>query len=324
MATQKRRTVSKSDTLCLVSGNGNRPLAKEIAGYLGMELVDAEVTRFSDGEVRVIFNESMRGMDVFIIQSTCNPVNDNLMELLVMTDALKRASANTINAVIPYYGYARQDKKVKPREPITAKLVGDMLNAAGIDRVLCMDLHAPSIQGFFDFPVDHLSSLPTVAAYLKKRKLCGEDVMVVSPDVGGVTRAREIAERLGSPLSIVTKRRLKPNEAEAKEIIGTVKGYKCLMVDDMIDTAGTLVMGAKALKEAGAKDVLAYATHPVFSGDAVGKIEKSVLKEVIVTNTIPLPDRKRNHKVKSVSVATVFGEAILRGYRKESISALFR
>ncbi|MFH1538883.1 MAG: ribose-phosphate pyrophosphokinase [bacterium] len=324
MGTSKRRTISKADTLCLVSGNGNKPLAKEIAGYLGLQLVNVEVTRFNDGEIRVVFNESMRGMDVFIIQSTCHPVNDNLMELLVMTDALKRASANTINAVMPYYGYARQDKKVKPREPITAKLVGDMLKAAGVDRVLTMDLHAPSIQGFFDIPVDHLSSIPTVAAYLKRRNICGEDLMVVSPDVGGVTRAREISDRLSSPLSIVTKRRLKPNEVETKEIIGTVKGCRCLMVDDMIDTAGTLVMGAQALMDAGAKEVMAYATHPVFSGDAVGKIDKSLLKEVIVTNTIPLPDKKKNNKIKSVSVANVFGEAILRGYRKESISALFR
>lgn len=323
--TKKKCLLKKSETLCLISGNGNAPLAREIADYLGVKLVDVEITRFSDGEIRVLINESMRGMDAFIIQPTCAPVNDNLMELLVMTDALKRASVNAIAAVLPYYGYSRQDKKVKPREPITAKLVGDMLVAAGVDRVMSMDMHAASIQGFFDIPVDHLTSVPTVANYMKRRKLCGEDVMVVSPDVGGVVRAREIAERLGSPLAIISKRRNRPNEAEIKEIIGNVEGYRCIMVDDIIDTAGTLTKGAQALVDHGAKEVLAFATHAVLSGAATERICNSVLKEVIVTNTIPIPPEKlRSGKIKVVSVAGVFGEAIVRGYRKESISALFR
>ncbi|MEW5946199.1 MAG: ribose-phosphate pyrophosphokinase [bacterium] len=324
MPMKKVYAMTKKVEMCLVSGNANPELSRRIASYLHQPLGQLKVGRFSDGEINVVVDESMRGKDLFIIQSVCHPVNDNLMELLVMTDGLKRASARTISAVIPYYGYARQDKKVKPREPITAKLIADLLETAGVDRVLVMDLHAASIQGFFNIPVDHLSSIPTVINYLKRRQIGGEDTIVVSPDVGGVVRARMFAERLNSPLAIISKRRRKPNEADIQEIIGSVKGYKCLMVDDMIDTAGTLCKGAAALMRRGAKEVIAFATHPVLSGGAVQKIDESVLKEVIVTDTIPLPRNKRSPKIKVVSVAPVFGEAIMRGFEERSISSLFR
>jgi len=309
--------------LCLVTGNGNKELAEKIAKCINVKLGVVNVTKFSDGETRVDIEESMRGKDVFIIQPVCYPVNDNLMELLIMTDALMRASARTIAAVIPYYGYARQDKKVKPREPITAKLIANLLETAGIDRVLAMDLHAASIQGFFNIPVDHLSSIPTVVNYFKRRGIGGDNTVIVSPDVGGVVRARSIANRMGSYLAIISKRRTKPNEADIQEIIGSVEGYKCVMVDDIIDTASTLVKGAEALKEHGAREIIAYSTHPVLSGDSVQRIEDSVLKEVIVTDTIPIPAAKRNKKIKVISVAGVFGEAILRGFEQRSISELF-
>ncbi|MEW6202667.1 MAG: ribose-phosphate pyrophosphokinase [bacterium] len=311
--------------LCLVTGNANKELAQKIAKHINLELGKLEVSTFSDGEIRIEIDEheSMRGKDVFIIQPVCHPVNDNLMELLIMTDALKRASARAIAAVIPYYGYARQDKKVKPREPITAKLIANLLETSGVDRVLAMDLHAASIQGFFNIPVDHLSSTPTVVNYFKQHGIGGKKTVIVSPDVGGVVRARDIANRLNSQLAIISKRRPKPNKTEVYKIIGFVKGYRCVMIDDMVDTAGTLVEGAKALVEKGAKEITAFCTHPVLSGSAIQKIEDSFLKEVLVTDTIPIPAEKRNKKIKVISVANVFAEAILRGFEQRSISELF-
>lgn len=315
--------LTKRKELCIVTGNSNFELAKEIANYLKLPLGDLIVSKFSDGESRVIIHESMRGKDVFVIQSICQPVNDNLVELLIMIDALKRASARIIAVVIPYYGYARQDKKVQPREPITAKLIANLLTTAGAQRILAMDLHAASIQGFFDIPVDHLTSIPTICHYFKSNRIGGKDTVIVSPDVGGVVRARTLAEKLNSSLAIISKRRRQVNEAEVMEIIGSVKGLKAVMVDDIVDTAGTLVKGADALINIGAREVTAFCTHAVLSGDAVEKVENSGLNSLIVTDTIPLTNEKTTDKIKVVSVAKVFGEAIKRGFRELSISELF-
>src|SRR5690242_4678064 len=281
--------------LKLFSGNANRPLADEIAQYLRVPLSDAEVTRFSDGEVYVQVNENVRGADVFVLQPTCPPVNDTLMELLVMIDALKRASAHRITAVLPYYGYARQDRKAQPRVPITAKLVADLLEAAGVDRVLALDLHAGQIQGFFNVPVDHLFAAPVMIDYLGKKDL--RDPVIVSPDAGGVERARALAKRLSAGLAIIDKRREGPNVAVVMHLIGDVRGRDVVVIDDMIDTAGTLIQGVTALEREGARRILACGVHPVLSGPAVTRIKNSPLEEVIVTNSIPVNEEKRAARV---------------------------
>jgi ribose-phosphate pyrophosphokinase len=309
--------------LKLFSGNANRALAEEIAQYLRVPLADGEVSRFSDGEIFVQFNENVRGADVFVVQPTCPPVNDTLMELLIMTDALKRASAHRITAVLPYYGYARQDRKVAGRAPISAKLVADLLEAAGVDRVLALDLHAGQIQGFFNIPVDHLFAAPVVMIdYLKKKDL--HDPVVVSPDAGGVERARAIAKRLNSGLAIIDKRRDGPNSAVAMHLIGDVDGRDVVVIDDMIDTAGTLVQAVGALKREGAKRILACGVHAVLSGPAIERIKVSPIEEVLVTNSIPLPDDKRAAgRITVLSVAPQLGEAIRRIHDEESVSTLF-
>lgn len=305
----------------LFAGNSNVELAKEISKLMGQALGDSIITTFSDGEISVSINETVRGRDIFIIQSTCDPVNNNLMELLIMIDALKRASAGKINAVIPYYGYARQDRKAKARDPITAKLVADLLVSAGADRVITMDLHASQIQGYFDIPVDHLLGIPVLARYFKNLEL--EDLVIVSPDIGSVTRARNMAEPLDAPIAIVDKRRPKPNVSEIMNIIGEVKGKNVILVDDMIDTAGTITNAANALSDMGAKKVYACATHGVLSGKAIERIEKSAISELILLNTIDLPEEKRIPKIKTLSVAPLFAEAMMRIFTNDSVSKLF-
>ncbi len=306
----------------IFSGNANLDLAGKICGSLGVPLGKANVTTFSDGETRVEINENVRGMDVFIIQSTCTPVNVTCMELLIMIDAMKRASADRITAVIPYYGYARQDRKVAPRAPISAKLIADLITTAGANRVLSMDLHAGQIQGFFNIPVDNLFATPVLLEYFKKR--FQEDTVIVSPDTGGVERARAFGKRLGATLAIVDKRREGPNEAQVMNIIGDIRNKKVIILDDMIDTAGTVVQAASALKEAGALDVSVCATHPVLSGPAIERIENSCIQEVIVTDTIPLHDQARTcSRIKVLSVSTLLSEAVRRIYYNDSVSSLF-
>ncbi len=307
--------------LRIFSGNSNRQLAEEIAAYLGLALGDAFVGRFNNGETQVMIEESVRGADVFIVQPTCEPVNDTIMELLFMVDAVKRASAANITAVIPYYGYARQDRKTRGREPISAKLVANLLTVSGVTRVVTMDLHAGQIQGFFDIPVDHLLGVPILADYFLAKGL--EDLVVVSPDLGGVTRARQLADRLHCPIAIIEKRRPAPGVAEVMNLIGSVNGKTALVVDDIVDTAGSLTEGAKALTNYGAKDVYACATHPVLSPPAIERIAESNIKELVVANTIPVPDSKRIDKLKVLSVAPVFGEAIIRIFGDLSVSKLF-
>jgi ribose-phosphate pyrophosphokinase len=307
--------------LKLFTGNANRPLAEEIAQYLRVPLSDADVTRFSDGEVYVQVNENVRGADVFVIQPTCPPVNDTLMELLIMIDALKRASAHRITAVLPYYGYARQDRKVQPRVPISAKLVADLLEAAGVDRVLALDLHAGQIQGFFNIPVDHLFAAPVIIDYMGKKDL--HQPVIVSPDAGGVERARAIAKRLNASLAIIDKRRDKPGAAVAMHLIGDVAGRDAVVIDDMIDTAGTLVQAVEAVKREGARRILACGVHPVLSGPAVDRIKASPLEEVVVTNSIPVSEAKRTARVTVLTVAPLLGEAIRRIHDEESVSTLF-
>ena len=307
--------------LKLLTGNANRPLAEEIAQSLGLPLSDAEVSRFSDGEIFVQVNENVRGADVFVIQPTCPPVNDNLMELLVMIDALKRASAHRITAVLPYYGYARQDRKAQPRVPITAKLVADLLEAAGVDRVLALDLHAGQIQGFFSVPVDHLFAAPVMIDYLGKKDL--RDAVIVSPDAGGVERARAIAKRLNAGLAIIDKRREGRNVAMVMHVIGDVRDKDVVVIDDMIDTAGTLIQGVSALEREGARRILACGVHPVLSGPALARILDSPLEEVVVTNSIPVDDHKRAARITVLSVAPLLGEAIRRIHDEESVSTLF-
>jgi len=308
----------------IFTGNANPDLAREIAQNLGMSLGQSNVSRFKDEEISVDINETVRGADVFLVQPTSRPVNDHLMELLIMIDACKRASAKSITAVLPYYGYARQDRKTKPREPIAAKLVANLLTAAGASRILTMDLHAGQIQGFFDIPVDNLKGLPILANYFIKKGYNGEDIVVVSPDVGGVTRARELAQHLGTNLAIIDKRRPKANVAEIMNIIGDVEGKTAIMVDDLIDTAGTITQGAKALREAGAKDVMACCSHAVFSKPAVERLAESVLSEVIVTNSIPLSEEAAQlDKIKVLSIASLLAEAIRRIYEELSVSVLF-
>jgi ribose-phosphate pyrophosphokinase len=304
------------------SGNANIALAKKICDKLGVSIGKANVTTFSDGETRVEINENVRGMDVFIIQSTCPPVNVTLMELLIMIDAMKRASAYRITAVVPYYGYARQDRKVAPRAPISAKLVADLITTAGAQRVLSMDLHAGQIQGFFNIPVDNLFATPVLIDYMKKNYQ--DNTVVVSPDTGGVERARAFGKRLGASLAIIDKRREGPNEAEVMNIIGNVEGKKVIILDDMVDTAGTVVQAASAMKDAGALEVSVCCTHPVLSGPALDRIEKSEIKEALVTDTIPLSDRAKNcEKIKVLSVSGILSEAVRRIYYDDSVSSLF-
>ncbi|MDH3258085.1 MAG: ribose-phosphate pyrophosphokinase [Deltaproteobacteria bacterium] len=308
--------------LKVFSGSAHKKLAEDICKYLGISLGEASVKRFRDGEVNVEIGENVRGTDVFLIQPTCPPVNENIMEMLVMVDALKRASANRINAVIPYYGYARQDRKVAPRTSITAKLVADLLSAAGISRLLTMDLHAGQIQGFFNIPVDHLYAAPVILAYIREHYK--NDIVIVSPDAGGVERARAFAKRLNATLAIIDKRREGPNVAEVMNIIGDVAGKLVVILDDMIDTAGTVCRAVDAIIAKGAKTVCASATHPVLSGPAIESISNSALQEVLVTDTIPLrPDAMACKKVKVLSVADLLGEAIKRIHFNESVSYLF-
>jgi ribose-phosphate pyrophosphokinase len=310
------------DRLKIFAGNANPPLAREICQALGMELGRAMVKQFSDGEIYLQIKENVRGEDVFIIQPTCTPVERNLMELLLMMDALKRASAERITAVLPYYGYARQDRKDKPRVPISARLVAALLETAGADRVLTLDLHAAQIQGFFDIPVDHLFAMPVLIEHFKALNL--SDMTVVSPDAGGVERARAFAKRLSSPLAIIDKRRDEANVAEVMNVVGDVKGRHCLLVDDLVDTAGTLVKGAEALLNKGAASVSACATHAVLSGPAVSRIEASSLQQVVFTNSIPLSkEAKKSHRIKSLSIAKLLAEAIRSIHEETSVSVLF-
>ena len=301
--------------------NANPALAKEICDYLGLPLGEAFVGRFNNGEVQIMIDESVRGKDVFIIQPTSYPVNDNLMELMVMADALKRASARHITAVVPYYGYARQDRKTRGREPITAKLVANLMQTAGITRLVTIDLHAGQIQGFFDVPVDHLFGASILAKYINEKNM--EDVIVVSPDLGGVTRARDLADRIGAPIAIIEKKRPEPGVAKVMNLIGDVAGKNCIIIDDIVDTAGSLVEGAKALEEFGAKSVTAAVTHAVLTDPASERIANSNIKELIVTNTIPLPENCNLPNITQLSVAPLLGEAIMRIFHEVSVSNLF-
>jgi ribose-phosphate pyrophosphokinase len=307
----------------IFTANSNIKLAKEIAAELGLPLGDSEVIRFSDGELSVSINESIRGSDVFIVQSTSEPVNDNLMELLIMIDAFKRASAGTVAAVIPYYGYARQDRKAKARDPISARLIADLITTAGADRILTMDLHSPQIQGFFSKPLDHLHGVPLLSAYYKAQ-FDPEELICVSPDVGSVTRARNMSKKIGTGLAIVDKRRQKANSSEVMNIIGDVKGKNVLIVDDMVDTAGTLCNAAKALMEiGGAKTVYACATHGVLSGPAIERIEASYIEELVFLDTIDIPLHKRIGKIRVLDTANLFAQSIHRIYTDKPLSPLF-
>lgn len=304
------------------SGNANRPLAEEIVAHLGISLGIAQVKRFSDAEVWVEIGQNVRGKDIFVIQSTCNPVNENLMELLIMIDALKRASAERITAVIPYYGYARQDRKVQPRTPITAKLVADLLTAAGAHRILATDLHAGQIQGFFNIPFDHLYANPVLLEHIKDNY--SGDLVIVSPDAGGAERARAYAKRLGVGMALIDKRRTSPNVSEVMHVVGEVEGKSAIIVDDMVDTAGTLTQAAQAIKERGAKIVSACIAHPILSGKAVERIQNSSLHELVVTNTIPLTEEaKRCSKIRVLSVSKLLAEAMRRINTGDSVSSLF-
>lgn len=307
----------------IFSGNANKRLAEDICAKLGISLGKANVATFSDGETRVEINENVRGMDVFIVQSTCPPVNDHIMELLILIDAMKRASADRVTAVIPYYGYARQDRKVAPRAPISAKLVADLITTAGANRVMSMDLHAGQIQGFFNIPVDNLFATPIILKYLHKN--FSENLVIVSPDTGGAERARAFARRLNAALAIIDKRRDGPNESQVMNIIGNVQGKRVIILDDMIDTAGTMVQAAAALEAAGATEVVACCTHAVLSGPAIDRIDVSNLKEIIVTDTIPLHERARqcNKQITVLPVAGLLSEAVRRIYYNDSVSSLF-
>jgi len=307
--------------LKIFTGNANPALAKEICDYLGLPLGEAFVGRFNNGEVQIMIDESVRGKDVFIIQPTSYPVNDNLMELMVMADALKRASARHITAVVPYYGYARQDRKTRGREPITAKLVANLMQTAGITRLVTIDLHAGQIQGFFDVPVDHLFGASILAKYINEKNM--EDVIVVSPDLGGVTRARDLADRIGAPIAIIEKKRPEPGVAKVMNLIGDVAGKNCIIIDDIVDTAGSLVEGGKGVGEIGAKSVTAAVTHAVLTDPASERIANSNIKELIVTNTIPLPENCNLPNITQLSVAPLLGEAIMRIFHEVSVSNLF-
>jgi ribose-phosphate pyrophosphokinase len=310
-----------SKRLMIFCGRSNQELGQEIADFLKTRLGRVKISTFSNGEIYVHYQESVRGADVFVIQTLCAPVNDNLMELLIMIDALKRASAARISAVIPHYGYARQDKKMTAREPISAKLVADLLGVAGIDRLVTMDLHAGQIQGFFNVPVDHLTALPLLASYFKKKEL--DDLVVVSPDVGRVKMAKKYADKLGAQLAILHKTRPAHNLAEVTHVIGKVKGRPALIIDDMVDTAGTIVGGAETLIEKGAREVYACATHPLLSGPAMKRIAESPIKELVVTNTLPIPSEKMIDKFKILSIAPLFAQAIRNVHEDKSVSQLF-
>lgn len=316
--------IAHGNNIKIFTANSNPAFAQAIADKLGTKMGDAQVGKFSDGEIFVNINETVRGADVFVVQSTCSPVNDNLMELLIMIDAFKRASAGRITAVIPYFGYARQERKAKSRDPISAKLCADIITTAGADRVLTMDLHASQIQGFFDIPVDHLLGAPILANYYKE-KFAGKEAetVVVSPDLGSVTRARKFASKIDVPIAIIDKRRPKANVSEVMNIIGDIKDKNVILVDDMIDTAGTIVNGAKALKERGAKNVFACCSHAVLSGPAIERIQNSVIEELLVLDTVPLTPEKQIDKIKVLSVAPIFAEAIDRIYEDVSVSPLF-
>ena len=307
--------------LKIFTGNAHPELAKEICEYIGVPLGKAICGRFNIGEIQVMVNESVRGKDVFIIQPTGAPVNDNLMELLIMVDAMKRASARHITVFVPYYGYARQDRKTRGREPISSKLVADLMSAAGVTRVVTMDLHAGQIQGFFNVPVDHLMSTSILSSYIKSMNL--ENLTIVSPDLGGVTRARELADRLNAPIAIIEKRRPEPGVAKVMNIIGKVEGRNCVLVDDIVDTAGSLCEGAKALNNAGALGVYAAVCHPVLTAPATERIIDSPIKQLIVTNSLAIPEEKRNEKIKVLSVAPLLGDAIMRIFHDASVSSLF-
>lgn len=308
-------------SLRVLTLNSNRKLAEEIAEKIGIEISPSSVSRFSDGEVQINIEESIRGCDTFVIQSTSAPANEHIMELLIMIDALKRASAKTINVVLPYYGYARQDRKARAREPITAKLVANLLETAGATRIISLDLHATQIQGFFDIPVDQLLAVPMLSDYFKEKQL--EDMVIVSPDHGGVVRARKMADRLKAPIAIIDKRRPKPNVSEVMNIIGDVDGKTAIIIDDIIDTAGTITLAANALFERGAKEVYACCTHPVLSGPAIDRINNSIIKELVVTNSIPLSEEKQISKIKALSVATLLAKAIIHVHEERSVSQLF-
>ena len=306
----------------LFTGNSNMELATEIAKLMGQDLGDAVISTFSDGEISVSINETVRGREIFVIQSTCDPVNNNLMELLITLDALKRASAGRINVVIPYYGYARQDRKAKARDPITAKLVADLLETAGANRIITMDLHAAQIQGYFNVPVDHLLGAPILTKYFMNLNL--EDAVVVSPDLGSVTRARAMAEPMDVPIAIVDKRRPRPNVSEIMNIIGDIEDKNVILLDDMIDTAGTITNAANAMKEMGAKKVYACATHGVLSGKAIERIEASAISELVLLNTIALPEEKKLPKIKTLSAAPLFAEAMMKIFSNDSVSEWFK
>lgn len=317
------KTHYKDKKLKIFSLSSNRPLAEKIAEEVGLELGKLSISHFSDGEIKVNIEESVRGDHVYVVQSTSYPVSDHLMELLIMIDALRRASAKTINVVMPYYGYARQDRKAQSREPITAKLVANMLTMAGASRVLVLDLHAAQIQGFFDIPVDHLMGAPLLANYFIENHLNEEDCVVVSPDHGGVTRARKLAEFLKTPIAIIDKRRPRPNVAEIMNIVGEVQGKRCIIIDDMIDTAGTITLAAKALKEKGATEVYICCTHAILSGEAVRRLEAAPVEKVIVTDSILMPEDKKTDIIEIISVAQLVAEAIRRIHENRSVSPLF-
>jgi ribose-phosphate pyrophosphokinase len=308
-------------SLKVLTLNSNRKLAEEIAEKIGIELSVSSVSRFSDGEVQINIEESIRGCDTFVIQSTSAPANEHIMELLIMIDALKRASAKTINVVLPYYGYARQDRKARAREPITAKLVANLLETAGATRVISLDLHATQIQGFFDIPVDQLVGVPLLSDYFKEKQM--DDLVIVSPDHGGVVRARKMADRLKAPIAIIDKRRPKPNVAEVMNIVGQIEGKTCIIIDDIIDTAGTITLAANALIESGAKEVYACCTHAVLSGPAIERIDNSKIKELVITNSIPLSEDKLIPKIKQLSVAPLIAKAIIHVHEERSVSQLF-
>jgi ribose-phosphate pyrophosphokinase len=301
--------------------NSNQKLAREMANLLGCELGKSSVSRFSDGEIQINIEESVRGSEVYLVQSTSQPGNEHIMELLIMIDALKRASAKMINVVMPYYGYARQDRKARSREPITAKLIANLLETAGATRMLTMDLHASQIQGFFDIPVDQLLGVPILSEYFQNKGL--EDIVIVAPDNGGIVRARKMASRLQAPIAFIDKRRPEPNVAEIMNIVGNIEGKNAIIIDDLIDTAGTITLAANALVEKGAKSVYACCTHPVLSGPAISRIESSPIKELVVTNTIELPDEKLLNKIKSLSVVPLLVEAIDRIHNEKAVSPLF-
>ncbi|MGP1470305.1 MAG: ribose-phosphate diphosphokinase [Schwartzia sp. (in: firmicutes)] len=308
--------------LCILSGSANPKLAEDVANHIGVRLCDALVSRFNNGETQIMIGESVRGRDIFIIQPTSQPVNDNLMELLIMVDACRRASANSITAVVPYYAYARQDRKTRGREPISAKLVANLMETAGVDRVVTVDLHAGQIQGFFDIPVDHLAAAPILAEYFTENPLAAP--IVVSPDLGGVTRARTLADHLGTAIAIIEKRRPEPGKAEVMNIIGEIKGKDCIMIDDIVDTAGSLCEGAKALERLGASSVYACCSHAILSDPAVQRINASNIAKLIITDTVPLPPEKESEKIVVRSLAGTIGDVIIRIQSHRSVSQLFK